>query len=405
MQSIQIKILLFSLFVFLMNTSCKTKEKKQSNEEVSKTETCEAHPKHTYEVFIPAINIPLAELPLFVAIDSHGSGKNAVKHLKKAATDYPSVLVVSNLIKNNNPHYMQELDELIADVRKKYPCGNRTYFTGFSGGSRMVLGYVTNHSANGVIACGAYANEKQIKAIKCPAFGLIGMDDFNFSETVNYILDPVNSPQNAHIELITASHEWPSPERLSSAFGWLRLSDQSDKNISKEQRKNYVMKQKARIDSLEENDDLIQAVCISKNMSDAKVFDDLGAFKAETKHLAKEPAFNKQLNELTQSLKFEFAVRQAYGKVLMTKDEKWWQNEIAELQKKTDTEPNKMKKMAYKRIKGFLGIVCFSYSRNFAQQRDIKHLEQILKVYKAVEPENEDMKHFSEVLETLKKQK
>ena len=74
------------------------------------------------------------------------------------------------------------------------------------------------------------------------------------------------------------------------------------------------------------------------------------------------------------------------------------------LNEKIASEPDDMKKMAYKRVKGFLGIACYSYSRQFADQKDIHHLEQALTVYRLIAPDNTEMLRFTEVLAKLKGQ-
>ncbi len=372
--------------------------KKEQGPAIDKRETCLNNPAHTYQIFIPAGERSAKNLPVLVAIDSHGSGQNAVNHLKEAVSTYPAILVASNLIQNNDPHFIQELEELIADVKSRYSVGECIYLTGFSGGARMALTYAANHPANGVIACGAFANPKQLAAIRCSVTGILGMDDFNFPEVAGYILQPETTPPHVQIELSLASHEWPSPKQLSDVFGWYYLSENS---VSRKTIKTYVKKQQMRIDSLAGEGEILQAACIARNMSQEKEFEKAGSFHSINQNMTEKPAYKKQLSELAGSLQFEMKVRKAYSDALLQKDEAWWENEISVLNNKIETESNTMKQMAFKRLKGFLGIICYSYSRQFANQKDIPHLKQILMVYSLVEPENEDMKHFSELLADL----
>lgn len=372
---------------------------------VEQTVSCAANPAHAYEVFIPAHATTDRQLPLLVAIDPHGSGKTAVDHLKEAVTRYPAALVASNLIQNNDPNYMSELGELISDAKKRFPVGDRIYLVGFSGGARMVLGYASNHQVNGVIASGAFASPNQLAAIKCPVMGLIGMDDFNFLETVQYILSPESLPSNAHIELTNASHEWPEKTRLTSVFSWFQLSEEKGNRFDKQQVIRYIKGQQVRIDSLAGAGELLQAACISRNMASVSTFENIGSFRSTTNELVKQEAYKQKLSHLTESLRFEVHLRQIYSQALSEKNEVWWKKEISALHEKMASEPDEMTQMAYKRLGGFLGIVCYSYAGRFAAQKDIQHLEQILIVYRLAEPDNPDMKHFSEILEQLKKQR
>jgi len=108
------------------------------------------------------------------------------------------------------------------------------------------------------------------------------------------------------------------------------------------------------------------------------------------------------LSELAESLRFEIKMRQAYGQALLEENESWWKKEISVLHEKIRSVPDEMMEMAYKRLRGFIGMACYSYARQFAAQKDSAHLEQILMVYRLAEPDNPDMKHFVEVLEELK---
>lgn len=371
---------------------------------IEQTDSCRANHAHIYQVFIPAHRKSEKLLPLLVAIDPHGSGKTAIDHLKQAATTYPAVLVASNLIRNNDPDFLKELDELIADVRSRFAVDNHIYLTGFSGGARMVLAYAANHPVDGIIVSGAFADAEQLSAIKCPIMGLIGLDDFNFLETVPYILNPDRLPANAHVELTQASHEWPSAERLADIMGWLRLGDETDKMFDEQQVALYAKAQQARIDSLLRSGDLIQAACISRNMAAGGRFAKIASFGPELTRLTQTEAYRQQLTHLAESLRLELEMREKYGPALLAQNAAWWEKELSALHEKMNSEPDMMTKMAYRRVSGFIGIFCYMYSKQFADKRDVANLEHILKIYRLAEPDNPDMKHYMGVLKQLKKQ-
>ena len=353
-----------------------------------------------YALFIPKGEQPKQGWPLLVAIDPHGSGNTALNHLKDAATTYPAIVVASNQIQNNDPHYEEELDALIAGLKKRYPVGNRVYLVGFSGGARMALAYAPTHPVAGVIACGAFTGPEQLKAIHCPVIGLIGMDDFNFSEAAPYLLDPSDLPANVHIELTDASHEWPESNRLTSAWGWFQQSNKT--RAGRTQIERYAKAQHQRIDSLVAAGELLQAICISRKMGSVQVFGQAASFQQQTSLLINSTAYKQYLTELSKSMQFEMTMRQQLAQSLFEKNKNWWAKEIESLHQKAATEPNTLKRMAYKRLTGFLGIICYSYSRQLAAQKDIPHLNQILMIYRLAEPENPDMQHFCEVLNSLK---
>ncbi len=368
---------------------------------VERTDSCSSNPAHSYELYIPPRNKTQQDLPLLVAIDPHGAGYLAMDRLKESVTEYPAVLAASNLIQNNDPDFVRELDELIADIKSRYPVGEHTWLAGFSGGARMALAYAVDHSVDGVIASGAFTGPGQLSAIKCPIMGLIGMDDFNFLETARYILDPASLPSGVHIELIRASHAWPGKDRLTSVFAWFRLADNSNRRYGRQQVRQYVREQQVRIDSLVNAGDLIQAACISRNMASVKSFEKTGSFISATAGITNKETYRQQLSQLEESLRFETRMRQIYDQALMEENETWWKREITALHEKMTSETGGFRGMACKRLGGFIGIACYSLAQQFAGQKDIPKLRQVLMVYRLAEPDNPDMQHFGEVLEDL----
>ena len=77
------------------------------------------------------------KLPLLVIIDAHGNGKFTIDKFKQGANRYPTLLVASNLVKNDFEGYVEAIQTLVNDVRQKYPVGNIIFVAGFSGGARM----------------------------------------------------------------------------------------------------------------------------------------------------------------------------------------------------------------------------------------------------------------------------
>jgi len=371
---------------------------------VDQTASCQSNPQHTYQVFIPSVESVCNNLPLLVVIDSHGDGNLAVAQFKDAVQKYPAVVVGSNLIKNNDATYIQELEELIADVKSRYPVGETLYIGGFSGGARMSIGYAVNHRTDGVIACGALAQPDQIKAVHCPLMAILGMDDFNFVEAAQFVLNPSQMPSNLLIEITKASHSWPEKSLLTQVFGYFQLS--ASNTICGTDKKKvmaaYVEGQELRIDSLTLAKEPIQAAMVALNLTHSAELESEGSFSSVSEKLMQSEGYKFQQNELMASIQFEMKVREAYYNALQQKDFVWWKKEIDVLNSKIGSEPNVYTQMAYLRIKGFLGIVCYSLSNQCVRSNDVQQLEQILTVYRLVEPNNPDMLNFAAVLQQLK---
>jgi len=352
--------------------------------------------KSTYEVYIPERNNAVDKLPLLVVLDAHGSGKFALAKFKSGASQYPIVLIASNLIKNGFDGYEGAIQTLINDVRQKYPVNETVFMTGFSGGARMALGYGLAHPLNGLIMCGALSNPDQLNALRCPVISISGMDDFNFMETVQYLFQEKSTSANLKIELTNASHSWPDSILLANALGFLTFTGESgNTDIRNEARfKNYCQTQQARINSLKQQGDYLKATLVARNMAITQPFSN-GVFTSTYRELKNNPGYINQLNRLEKCINFEFSERQTYIDAFRTKDTLWWENEIATTDVKIKIEKDSFTKDTYRRIKSFWGIACYTLCKQAVMERNAKALNKILSIYRKVEPENADMLYFS----------
>jgi hypothetical protein len=370
-----------------------------TNKGKDKVETCRSNPKHTYQVFVPTVEKSGMRFPLLVLIDPHGNGKLAVSGFKEAALKYQVMAVGSNLVQNNDPSFMREIEELIADVKSRYQTGSEVYLGGFSGGARMAIDFASVHKVNGVIACGALAGAEQISHLNCRIVSVIGMSDFNFMETVPFILDPFQMPSNLLVELTGSSHSWSDKKFLQLAAGYLLLADNQDNLEDNPQRiKEFVNAQKHRIDSLIKVNDMIQAVMTALNMAKIETLEKEGSFRAFAEKLMQDKNYKLQVDKLSKCIQFETKIREAYFDALTNKDSVWWGREINALNTEIKSGKDNMNRMMYQRIKSFLGIVCYSLCQRFAAAQNADKLKQTLAVYRIVEPDNPEIIKFAGIL-------
>jgi len=361
---------------------------------------CAPDTSNSYEVFVPERMKPDQKFPLLVIIDPHGSGKTALEKFRPAADRFPAVLVASNLIKNNFAGYENALHVLIEDVRAKYPVGEVTFLSGFSGGARMAIGYAMNHPVNGLILSGALAGPEELRKVGCPVFSISGTDDFNFMETAQYLFQETAIPANLKIELIESSHSWPDSLILADAFGLIRLScpEAEALSASKISLKEFDRLQLKKMVMLKSQNEWIKALLVARNLSTTAPFNKEKAFSANYETLKVSPEYAAQLNRLTECLRLESQVRQPYMDAFHTKSLEWWKNELASVQNQIQTAPDPFTRDTYRRIKGFWGIVCYSLCQQAVQEHNTQSLNQIVSIYRILEPENPDMMHFTSLL-------
>lgn len=354
-------------------------------------DSCRIDSRNGYEIYVPQ-RVSQEKLPLLVILDSHGGGKFALGKFKKAADQYRVVLVASNLVKNGYADFDRAIGRLIEDVRQKYPASEIVYLTGFSGGARMALGYALAHSVNGLVLCGALGSPQQLAALSCPILSISGTDDFNFVETAQYMLQEEMMPQNLKIELTNASHSWPDDQMLIDAVGAFCLSEST---APAAQLSRYLHKQHARIDSLKKNNEWLKAEQLARNMAITNNLDKDKTFGKEHNSLRTSNGYLGQLNQLGQCLSKEMNLRQSYVEAFSSKDEAWWKNEMKTVDEEIKNSPDPFSQDMYRRIKGFWGIVCYSYCKQAVAQKDEAMLHKTLQIYQAIEPRNPDMFYFS----------
>lgn len=366
-------------------------------EAVGKTDSCKLDRKNTYQIYIPKRANSAEKLPLLVIIDAHGNGKFALNKFKLGAEKYPAVIVASDYVKNGFEGFENAIQTLVDDVNQKYPTNKTLFLTGFSGGARMALSYAMSHQTDGLILCGALASAEQLNSLHCPVFSISGMDDFNFLETAQYLFREQSIPQNLKIELTNASHSWPDSLMLANAFGFLRLTSQKEKasTVSKSLLTDYSKQQLARMGFLQKQGDFLKATLIARNMAVTEPFSNDRVFATTYSELKNNAVYLNQLDHLGKCLNLEMQVRQSYLDAFQTKDTQWWRNEIQKFDETIANEKDAYTKDTYKRIRGFLGIVSYTFCKQAVGEHNVEMLEKVLSVYRTLEPENSDMFYFS----------
>ncbi len=363
---------------------------------VEKTDSCKINPMNVYEVFIPERSDSAEKLPLVVIIDAHGDGKFALNKFRLGAGTYSVVLVASDYVKNGFENFTGAIQNLVEDVRQKYPVNKTIFLAGFSGGARMALGYAQTQPVNGLILCGALANVAQITAVRCPVFSISGTDDFNFVETAQYLFQEQLIPENLKIELTGASHNWPDSLVLANAVGFLRLSSLAEEPKEDYPKTNvFCENQKARIDSLKKQGDFLKAALVARNLSVTVPFNNDKSFATSYNEIKSKKEYINQFNNLQKWLKIEVNIRQPYLEAFSTKDSLWWKKEIRSINEQIETEKDPFAKDMYKRIKSFWGIACYSLGNQAIKEKNAVSLNKIVTVYRMLEPENAYGIYFS----------
>ncbi len=361
-------------------------------------QSCLNDPSNKYVTYIPSHSEECKAMPLIIILDPHGAGSFAIKHFLYTSENYQCMLAASNLVKNNFEGFMPAIESLIADVRKKYPVGPEVFIAGFSGGARMALTYAQNHKVDGVMASGALSTPEQIASIHATIFASAGLADFNFPEVATYIFDETHKPSNLRLEIVGDIHEWPDSMNIYRAMGSVIFSDNRMENNCFQKKiaiKTFAASNKALVDSLYKSNLLINTRLVCENLLVIPNLPEKKFFEEMLESVNKDTKLQSELIRLRKSLEFEYKVREAYYSAFNSQDSTWWKNEIEALNYKISNADDVYMKYAYRRIKAFLGIVCYSVTNNALRTDNLVTVAKTLEIYKLVEPNNPDMYYFS----------
>jgi hypothetical protein len=82
----------------------------------------------------------------------------------------------------------------------------------------------------------------------------------------------------------------------------------------------------------------------------------------------------------------------------------WWKTELNSLANKIEQEKDIDSRQMYRRRKGFLGIVCYSYTTKALSENHLELANKCIGIYEIVEPKNPDCFFYKAVLFEKKNQ-
>ena len=407
MRSQRFLSILFLLFVL---AACSAKQIQQTKG-IQKQYVVANAPNHSYEIYLPAGYDSTKTYPVIFSFDSHGSGSTAIAGFKHGADRFGFIIIGSNLIKNGIPEYDKRISELVTDVKNRFPIDNKAIFTaGFSGGARMANYYGLQNQCAGVISCGAGFRQKDIQStgIQIYIYNIAGTRDCNFGETA-YLPGSTEcyAPKYISRQFI-GTHEWPIIPVLTEAveFMYVRLVLDKVREENGVSLSAILEEKNAEIDSIKKTGNKLELY--KKIEITSKMFagnSDGNDFAEKLTTMDKDEAFKASLSSMQQALQMETMIDQGYVSAMTDESIAWWTRELKALDDSTKSnKKGEMIDMMF-RVKGYIGLICFSVTSNAAKKKDIAQLEKVLTIYEMAEPKNPDVFYYKAFDAFLKKQK
>jgi pimeloyl-ACP methyl ester carboxylesterase len=177
---------------------------------------CSGNGDVSYALYLPSNYSGDRAWPILYCLDPLARGRIPVERFAKAAEAEGFVVVGSNNSRNGPMTPVREaISAMVADTRERFRLDpTRAYVAGFSGGSRVALGWAMNGQVAGVIACGAAFGPTTPKGVRFPVYEAAGVDDFNYHELHQMSLDLSRAGASNRFAEFPAGHEW-LPEDLA----------------------------------------------------------------------------------------------------------------------------------------------------------------------------------------------
>ena len=332
-------------------------------------------PSVTYALYIPSDYTHSKKFPVVVLFDPHAKGTIPVKRFQDLAEKYRFILIGSNNSENGQP--TEETSRIVSalwnELENRYSVDQRMIYTsGFSGGSRiasmlaMFMGGI-----RGVIACGAgLPTTDKPSSNHFDYFGIVGNADFNMWEmrdlekNLRSSLPGRQAGGIRHALLIfNGIHGWPDAEVYEKAIQWQLLNAMDDTIIPSDP--------KVRMDFSEGWTRLERkGIIIKPSLEDEKIHDK------------------------------ELALQNKFAEAFYSKDIGWWQRQIRQLKSIKGVPPGDT--LMNHRLASYIGLLCYSVSHRALAARNSELLENTIKVYELIEPQNTEIPKLKEQLKTLR---
>jgi dienelactone hydrolase len=396
--------ILLLLLSFCSNTTQPPTGKPLSFSKIQ-TVKCKADTSQSYMVYLPTLFQEKLKWPVLFMFDSHADGLLAVEKAKTAAETYGYILVGSNNSKNGATNIEQILNVLYNDVTSRFPVDeNRIYAAGFSGGGRVAQEFaISSGKIKGIITCSAgLSNFNPQNAVhKFDIYGIAGLEDFNNDEVLAIPKQFNNAGWRTAVSTFNGGHAWPPEENMIKALQWFELNAMKDNTLKLNKASLQVWFDSAManvVRLLKEKQYMLASQDCENAISQFQTLTSTKKLEKKLTEIKSLEAYQLEMNK-EQKLKFqEQELRNGYAQSFIQEDTTWWRNEIQNLNTEISTDKDLLYHQMLCRIRGFLGIICYSYTSNVISSGRLSDAEKFIHIYEILEPENPDCFFYKAML-------
>src|SRR4029453_9386649 len=200
--------------------------------------SCPNDPTQTYTLYLPSTYQADRKWPLLLVFDPGARAARAAEVFREAAERFGWIVAASENSRNGpweptlraiNAMWPALLGGYAVDER-------RVYSAGHSGGATVawLLAHQTGQIAGGIVSGQPDPQSEQRKAKPFAWFGIAGHTDFNLMEVKKIDEQLARTASPHRMEFFDGGHQWPPPDLIARAFGWMEIVAMKDVRRSRD---------------------------------------------------------------------------------------------------------------------------------------------------------------------------
>jgi pimeloyl-ACP methyl ester carboxylesterase len=410
--NITLRFLAANCLISIFAISCKSENKALVNPFAHPVSTdsirvfkCQKDSSQTYTVLLPLNYTNERKWPVIFAFDSHGDGHLPLKRMREPASQLGFILVGSENFRNGVANIQEIAAAMFEDAMNRFSIDEkRVYLAGFSGGARAAGSIaLTTKGIRGIILAGAGQTgfRPETKSSGLVVYGIAGLGDFNMSELQSMDKELTTLDMAHSISFFPGKHEWPPVEEFKKALLWLNFKAMHDKLCAPNSGELiwFAHFSDSLADNFIKSGKPVMAVHIyQQTVSALRDLYPIHYFEKKISSLMATESYQSAVKNEEMLAGLEERLKSEYNNAMMTKDEKWWANELKVLQDRCNSEKDPLKLGMYNRLKGFLGILSYSYTSQMVHSGNLKDAQRMIAIYRLVEPDNPDWMYYQALL-------
>lgn len=355
--------------------------------------SCASDPSNLYSVYLPANYDAAKKYPVIIFFDAHGNGELPINKYKSLADRWNYIFIGSNSSKNGMQ--MNETERigngLVDEAKRVFPVdAQQIFLCGFSGGARVAAAIGGERSDVKGMICNSAAPQQDLPGKLF--VGLAGLGDMNYLEMRKYCGDAHDAAnKNKKLLVFDGKHEWAPYSIFEDALLITQLwpensSAHNDTTIVNAFTRNI----KTQSDSIKKVSCLLASNLLYTGATTAggELTKRSGEFDRDGCVKADEAAWKKAEEK-------ETAMQQFLADAVLTHDTTWWQQHASEY---FETKEKGAEKFMRDRLRGYVSLICYSYSNQAFHTNNLHAAEKMTKVYSIVDPTNSEWAYMRAML-------